>query len=217
MQLVAIEIADEMRRIEQRPRPARRGVIDLAQRVAAILGVGCDHDGDVMIGQRRRQFDFRDDIERHQFDAGLLQQKFDRRVAAHVGRRRQRQHAQPRILDRAGRTEQLMRREDLVAGSQDPPACRRAIARSATDRAPRPPRRCRRSAWRSACRHSGRRSSPLDRHFVSLARPMRSAQGGRAQSTGSVRRGFHLTPHRSASAGAANCEEISPWNTDGPT
>ena len=37
MQLVAIEIADEMRRIEQRPRPARGGGVDLAQRVAAFF------------------------------------------------------------------------------------------------------------------------------------------------------------------------------------
>ena len=39
MQLVAIEIADELRRIEQRPRPARRRLVDLAQRIPAILGI----------------------------------------------------------------------------------------------------------------------------------------------------------------------------------
>ena len=62
MQLVAIEIAYMLRRIEQRTRPQRRGLIDLAQRIAAIFGVGRDHDGDVVIGQRHRPFDFRHDI-----------------------------------------------------------------------------------------------------------------------------------------------------------
>ena len=114
MQLVAVEIADALRRVEQRARPTRDRRIDLAQRLAAILGVGGDHDRDVMIGQRHRQFGLADDIEHHQFDAGFLEQELDRRVAAHVGRRRQRQNAQPRIPRNAGRAEQLMGQQHLV-------------------------------------------------------------------------------------------------------
>ena len=109
MQLVAIEIADETRRIEQRPRPARRGGVDDAERVAALLGIGSDHDRDVMIGQRHRQPDPGNDIKRQQFDAGFFQQEFDRRVAAHVDRGRERQHAQSRLFRRTWRAEQLMK------------------------------------------------------------------------------------------------------------
>ena len=114
MQFVAIEIADEMRRIEHRPRPARSSGADLAQRVAAIRRVGRDHDRDVMIGQRHRQFGIGDDVERHQLDGGSLQQKLDRRIAADVGRSRQRQNAQPRFRRRAAQTKQPMRREDVI-------------------------------------------------------------------------------------------------------
>ena len=113
MQFVAIEIADVARQIQQRPRPARGELIDPAKCITALLRVGGNHDGNVMIGQRRRKFDVRNDVERHQFDAGIFQQKFDRRVAAHVGRRRKRQHAQPRRRQRARRAKQLMRGQDL--------------------------------------------------------------------------------------------------------
>ena len=50
MQLVAIQIADEVRRIQQRPRPTGRGAIDDTQRTPAFLGVGRDHNRNVMIG-----------------------------------------------------------------------------------------------------------------------------------------------------------------------
>jgi len=114
IELVAVEIADALRRIEQRARPALRHRADLLQRIAAVVGVGGDHDRDVMIGQRRRQAGGADDIQHHQLDVGVFQQKFDRRVAAHVGRRRQRQHSQPRCLRRAWQPEQPMRRENLA-------------------------------------------------------------------------------------------------------
>ena len=52
VQLVAIETGDELRCVEKRPRPARRRFADLAQRIAAIRGIGGDHDSDVVIGQR---------------------------------------------------------------------------------------------------------------------------------------------------------------------
>ena len=50
MQLVAIQIADKVRRIQQRPRPTWRCTIDDTQRTEALLGVGRDHDRNVMIG-----------------------------------------------------------------------------------------------------------------------------------------------------------------------
>ncbi len=68
MQPVAIEMADQARRVQQRPRPTRRHPIDLLERVAAVFRVGRDHDGDVVIGQRRRPFDARNDVQRQQFD-----------------------------------------------------------------------------------------------------------------------------------------------------
>ena len=111
MQLVAVEIADEARRIEKRPRPTRGRAVDLAQRLAAWIGVGCNHDGDVMVGQRYRQFDPGHDIKRQQFDAGVFQQKLDRRVAAHIHRSRQRENAQLRLFRRTRRSKQLMKGE----------------------------------------------------------------------------------------------------------
>jgi hypothetical protein len=50
IQLVAIQIADKVRRIQQRARPTRRSAIDDTQRIATFLGVGRDHDRNVMIG-----------------------------------------------------------------------------------------------------------------------------------------------------------------------
>ena len=50
MQLVAIQIADKVRRIQQRPRPTRRRAIDDTQRTEAFFGVGRNHDRNVMIG-----------------------------------------------------------------------------------------------------------------------------------------------------------------------
>ena len=108
IQLVAIQIADELGRIEQRSRPARRGLVDLAQGVAALFGVRRNHDGDVMFGQWFRQIDAGDDVKRLQLDRGVLQQELDRRVAAHVDRGRKRKDAQLRLLHRTGRTKQLM-------------------------------------------------------------------------------------------------------------
>ena len=102
-----------MRRIEQRPRPARRGAFDLAQRIAALFRVGRDHDRDVMVRQRHRQFDALDDIERQEFDTRMLEQELDRRVAAHVHRRRECKHAQLRLRRRTGRAEQLMEGQHL--------------------------------------------------------------------------------------------------------
>src|ERR1035437_3437613 len=49
--------------------------------LAAFIGVGSDHDGNVMIGQRYRQLYSRNDIKRQQFDSGLFQQKLNWRVA----------------------------------------------------------------------------------------------------------------------------------------
>ena len=120
MQLVAIEIADELRRIEQRPRPARRGLVDLAQRIAALFGVGRDHDRDVMFGQRHRQFDAGDDIKRLQLDPGVLQQELDRRVAAHVHRRRERKHPQLRLARPNRASETIDERRALPPGSPIP-------------------------------------------------------------------------------------------------
>src|SRR5690348_17580230 len=49
VQLVAIETAHEVWRVEQRPWPALRCRTDLAQGVAAVLGVGGDDDRHIMI------------------------------------------------------------------------------------------------------------------------------------------------------------------------
>jgi hypothetical protein len=111
MQLVAIQIANQARRIQHRPRPARRDPIDDIKCIAAFLGVGSDHDRNVMIGQRCRQLDTGNDIERQQLDPGLFQQKLNRRVAAHVDRRRERQNAQPRLFGKTWRAKQLMKGE----------------------------------------------------------------------------------------------------------
>ena len=62
MQLVAIQIADKVRRIQQRPRPTRRSAIDDTQRTEAFFGVGRDHDRNVMIGQPLRQLHSVDNI-----------------------------------------------------------------------------------------------------------------------------------------------------------
>ena len=111
MQLVAIEVADRTGPVEQRPRPARRHRIDLAQRLKAFFRIRGNHDRHVMFGKRHRQIDARDDIKRLQFDAGIFQEKLDRGVAAHVDRGRQRQHPQFRLFRRTGRTIQLMKGE----------------------------------------------------------------------------------------------------------
>ncbi len=111
MQLVAIQMADKPRRIEKRPRPARRHRIDLAQRLQAFLRIGSDHDRDVVLGQRRRQVDAGDDVERLQLDPGIFQQELDRRVAAHVDGGRERQNAQFRLFRRTWRPVQLMKGE----------------------------------------------------------------------------------------------------------
>ncbi len=92
VQLVAIEVADETGPVEQRPWPARRHRVDLAQRFDAFFRIRGDHDRHIMFGKRRRQIDARNDIKRLQFDCGIFQQEFDRGVAAHVDRGRQRQH-----------------------------------------------------------------------------------------------------------------------------
>ena len=113
-QLVAIEARDEPRRIEQRPRPVRQCGIDRRKRVAAVFGVGSDHDRDVVVGQRGRQLGLGDHIQHHQLDAGFLQQEFDRHVAADVGGGCECEHAQPRLLRRARRPEQPMRQQHLV-------------------------------------------------------------------------------------------------------
>ena len=113
VQLVAIEVADKARQIEQRPRPARRHGIDLAQRLGTFLRIRRDHDRHVVFGKRRRQIDAGDDVECLEFDAGFLQQEFDRGVAAHVDRRSKRQHAQFRPFKRTGRTVELMKGENF--------------------------------------------------------------------------------------------------------
>ena len=66
-----------------------------------------------MLGQRRRQLDAGNDIERQQFDPGMFQQELDRRVTAHVHRGRQRQHPQFRLFHRTGRAKQLMKGQHL--------------------------------------------------------------------------------------------------------
>ena len=107
-------------------------------------------------------------------------------------------------------------RQGFRSESPDPPVCRPAIARSAIDQAPRPLRWCRRSAWRSVLATAAEDRSP-EPPFSSVwqgryaprkvAGPYRSVAGKQpASHAASV-----------ASAGAANCDEISPWNTDGPT
>ena len=102
------------------------------------------------------------DIEHHQLDAGFLEQEFDRRVAAHVGRRRQRQHAQPRIACGARRCGTADASAAPRAGSQGPPACRRAVARSATGRSPRPRPRVPFSSLAISSVHLGRRSRAVE-------------------------------------------------------
>ena len=64
--------------------------------------------------------------------------------------------------------------------------------------------------------HSGRRSIPVAAIFVSLARPIRSAQSDGTM-IGPFRGAAASHAASVASAGAANCDETSPWNTDGPT
>ena len=111
MQLVAIQIANQARRIQHRPRPAGRDGIDDAKRIAAFLGIGSDHDCHVMIWQRHRQVYPRNHIKRQQLDPGLLQQELDRRVAAHVDRGRERKNTQFRLFRGTWRAKQLMKRE----------------------------------------------------------------------------------------------------------
>ncbi|MBH5392139.1 hypothetical protein H1B27_38695 [Bradyrhizobium sp. CNPSo 4019] len=109
IQLVAIEIADAIRRIEQRPRPVRRGLFNQRERLAAFLGIGRDHDGDVVLGQGFRQTDALDHIECQQLDVGAFEQEIDRRVAAHVDVGRKREHVQAGLRSRTGRPEELMK------------------------------------------------------------------------------------------------------------
>ena len=113
MQLVAVEIANPARRIEQRPRPARDGGIDDAERIAAFFRIRSDYDRDVMIGQLQRQPGSGGDIQRQQLDPGWFQQKLDRRVATHVDRGCQRENAQLRLFRRTRRTKQPMKVEHL--------------------------------------------------------------------------------------------------------
>ena len=212
MQLVAIQIADEMRRIEHRLRPARRGGVDLAQRVAAILQVGSDHDRDVMIGQRHRQFDFGNDIQRHQLDCGLLQQELDRRVAADVGRSRQRQNAQPRFRRRTRRTEQPMRRKDIMLDRKTG----LLVAQQLRDQRQIEPL----ARLDGAVDQLGdqllpqrAKTDPCHCHFREPGHGRsRSAQSGRATPTDASAAASHAASV--VSAGAANCDETSPWKTD---
>ena len=93
-----------------------------------------------------------------------------------VGRKRE--HAQFRLCRGTGRAEQLVEGEHLASGSPARSACRPAVARSATGRAPRL-----RSAVPSATlainsSRNGRRSVPPNAIVVSLAMPIRSAHGG---------------------------------------
>ena len=111
MQLVAIQIADKARRIQKRPRPARRHQIDLAQRLDTLLRIGSDHDRNIVLGQRCGQFHSGDDVERLQLDPGSLQQKLDGRVATHVDGGRERENAQVRLFRRTWRPVQLMKGE----------------------------------------------------------------------------------------------------------
>ncbi|MGY3357647.1 hypothetical protein ACVWZK_004310 [Bradyrhizobium sp. GM0.4] len=113
IQLVAIEIANEIGTIEQRLRPVRRGLLDQRERLPALLGIGCDHDGDVVLRQSIRQADALDNVERQQLDVGIFKQEVDRRVAAHVDIGGEREHAQAGFWSRARRTKQLVEGEHL--------------------------------------------------------------------------------------------------------
>ena len=165
MQLVAIEIADALRRIEQRPRPTRRRGIDLAQRLAAILRIGGDHDRDVMIGQRRRQFGLAEphrasSVRRRTPRAGI-------RSACCCPCR-----LPPPAQERAA-ADCLQRRASGTADGtrappaewQDRPPCRPAAARSTTGRAPRPPPQCRRAAWPISSRPNRAKILAVERHL----------------------------------------------------
>ncbi len=177
MQLVAIEIADELRRIEQRPRPARRGALDPGQRLPATF----------RIRTRSRS-------QRHG------------PAAAPAVRRRQRHRASP-VRSRSPPAETRSaccrpcpsrRRAQEPAVSAFPPS-------TATDtidesRAPPPGWRARSPCRPTSCAISdrsspspasavpaatfdinasrkGRRSMPRNAMVVSLANPIRSAQG----------------------------------------
>jgi len=95
-------------------RGQRDATASILRSAPAVLGIRGDHDGDVVIGQCRRQVDAVDDVKRHQLGAGFLQQEFDRRVAAHVGLGCKRQHPKPRTWRRTADAEQLVRAEDVV-------------------------------------------------------------------------------------------------------
>ena len=108
-----------------------------------------------------------------------------------------------------------MRREDLLLDRKT----RRLVAEQLRDQRQIEPLAC----LRGAVDQFGDQAVPqrtkidaADRHFVSLARPIRSAQraGPRPMLAATP-----LPSHAAsvASTGAANCDEISPWKTDGPT
>ncbi len=105
MQFVAIEIAYAIGAIEQRARPVRRRLLDQGECIAAFLGIGSNHDGNVVLGQALGQADALDHVERQQFDVGAFEQKIDRRVAAHVDVGGKREHAQARLRSDARRAE----------------------------------------------------------------------------------------------------------------
>jgi len=76
-QLVAIQIANEMRRIENRPRPAcgRAWPIFCASASRPIFRVRCDHDGDVMIGKAAAAIRL---PERHRVSSASIPKSFSK-------------------------------------------------------------------------------------------------------------------------------------------
>ena len=177
MQLVAVEIADEVRRIEQRPRPARRRALDLSQRLAAF-------------DRNRKQSRWR----RHGRAAAPATRRRPRHKASTARSRNSPAETRsaccrpcpspPPAPARAASVFPPNRATETIDERRAPPpespsrfACRPTIARSATDPAPRPRRRVPSATFDINWSRNGRRSVPPNAIAVSLANPIRSAQG----------------------------------------
>ena len=113
MELVAIQIANQMRRVQHRTWPAWRHLIDDPESVSAFLGIRSDHYCNIMSGHRERHVYSRNDVKRQQLDSGFFQQELDRRVAAHVDRSRECKNAQFWYRRDAWRSKQLVESDHL--------------------------------------------------------------------------------------------------------
>ena len=188
----------------------RRGAIDLASASRHSSEFGRDHDRDVVIGQRHRQFDFR---HRHRASSVRCRTRSSRNsigvllpmsIAAASARTRSRGCRRPRMANgtidgrpasRAGSPARLLVAEQLRDQRQiEPLAC--------LDGAVEQP-------WRSGFARAD--EDRFRRRPFSSSLAIRCDQRKRPGEVRSLASGgCHLTPHRWQAPGAANCEETSP-------